>query len=115
MLDKAIKFATDLKRNKYRLCAIITDKRGRILSIGTNSYKKSHPRQAYYAVKCGNKDAIFLHAEIDALVKVKYTDTPYAIYIARVNNQGQSRLAKPCNICLNAIKDAGIEKVYYTK
>ena len=55
MLDKAIKLALNKKSDKYSLCAIITDKKGSILSIGWNSYKKSHPKQAYYAEKAGSK------------------------------------------------------------
>ena len=92
---------------------IITDKKGRILSVGKNNYKKSHPTQAYYAEKVGNRDQIFLHAEIASLIKCR--GKPYAIYIARVSRGGEPRLAKPCLICWQAIKDAGIKEIYYTK
>jgi len=112
ILQKGIEIARELKRDKYRLVAITTDKRGHILSIGHNSYRKTHPRQAYYAEKIGNVHRIFLHAEMDALIKCK--KKPYAIYIIRVNNQGKPLLAKPCKICSMAIKDSGIEEVYHT-
>ena len=63
MLNKAINIAKQLKNKKQNICAIITDRRGNILSIGTNSYTKSHPLQAYYcelATKENHK--IFVHA-----------------------------------------------------
>ena len=88
MLNKAIKLAHFNLDWKFRLCAIVTDKKRNILSVGINSYNKTHPTQAYYAEKYGNKDRIFLHAEIDALTKIPYGKKPYAIYIARVNKQG---------------------------
>ena len=115
MLDKAIKLALNKKSDKYSLCAIITDKKGSILSIGWNSYKKSHPKQAYYAEKAGSKYRIYLHAELHALIQLSYMAKPYAIYVARVDKEGNPVLAKPCRICSLAIKDAGIKRVYYTK
>lgn len=112
ILQKGIEIAKSLETNKYRLVAIITNKRGHILSIGCNSYEKTHPRQAYFAKKYGNKFRIYLHAEIDALIKCK--GNPHAIWIARVNNKGEPLLARPCNICQMAICDAGIEEIYFT-
>lgn len=53
-------------------------------------------------------------AEMDAIIKLKYTDSPYAIYIARINKRGGSLLAKPCKICQQAIKDVGIKEIYHT-
>jgi deoxycytidylate deaminase len=115
MLNFAIQLASQIKSNKYRLCAIITDKKGIPLSIGNNSYTKSHPKQAYYAEKTGNKNRIFLHSELDAIIKLPYNSKPYAIYVARVGKNGQQLLARPCIICQEAIKDIGIRKIYYTK
>lgn len=115
MLNKAIKFASQIKSDKYRLCAIITDKKGNILSIGHNSYSKTHPRQFYFAKKVGTAHRIFLHAEIDALLKIPYGSIPNSIYIARVGKNKQPLLAKPCSICQMAIQDARIKNIYYTK
>lgn len=112
ILKKAMTIAEDLPANNYRLCAIIVDKKGKILSIGTNSYHKTHPTQAYYASKSDNANRIFLHAEIDAIVKCK--GKADAIYIARLGNSGKPRLAKPCDICRRAIRDLGIEKIVHT-
>jgi tRNA(Arg) A34 adenosine deaminase TadA len=117
MLNKAIKIAYINQREKYFLCAIITDKKGNILSVGKNDYYRSHPTQAYYAERCGNGQRIFIHAEIDALTKIPYGKKPFSIYIARTSKNGTPLLAKPCPICSEAIKDSGIkeENIYYTK
>lgn len=114
IINKAIKYLNSRPPQKYKICAIILDKKGHILSKGFNSFSKTSPRQAYYAEKYGNKHKIFIHAELDAICKLKYTDEPYSIYIVRVNNQGKTSLAKPCKICAMAIKDAGIKEVYHT-
>ena len=86
ILNKGIQLAKNLNPDKYRLVALITDKRGNIISTGHNSYEKSHPKQAHYAKKVGNIHKIFLHAEIAALLGCK--KIPYAIYIIRINKQG---------------------------
>lgn len=112
MLDLAIKLARNLEENKYKIACVITDKRGRIISTGQNSYSKSHPRQAYYAKKMGNCKQIFLHSEIDAIIKSN--GKGHAIYIARVNNKGNVLPVQPCPICAYAIKDVKIKKVYTT-
>lgn len=112
ILNKAKEIALELPKNNYRLCAIITDKRGKILSIGVNSYNKTHPTQAYYASKSKNKNRIYLHAEMDAIIKCK--GKAHTIYIARVGNNNSHRLAKPCEICYNAIRDIGIKNIIHT-
>lgn len=114
IFKKAMKLLEKMPKQKYKLCAIITDKKGRILSKGFNSFEKTSPTQAYYAKKVGRRHQIFLHAELHALSKVPYTQEPYAIYVTRMNNKGEPMLAKPCRICSAAIKDSGIKEVYHT-
>ena len=99
---------------RYNMTAIIYDKRGRILSIGKNSYIKTHPLQKKYATKVGMPDKVFLHAEIAAIIKCADLSRAYKIFISRFDYRGQQKLAKPCPICINAIKEAGIKEVYHT-
>ena len=113
MIDFAIELAQNISHKGYRLACIITDKRGRILSTGFNSYSKTHPKQAYFAKKYGRHARIFLHAEMSALIRVKH-GIPHHIYIARVDKKGNPRLAKPCPICYSAIRDSEIKKITYT-
>ena len=113
ILDIAVDIARNLIDQRYRMAAVITNKRNKILSIGWNSYSKSHPTQFLWA-KNVNPEKIWLHAEMSAIIRCK-EGMPYAIYVARVNRKGEARLAKPCEICEMAIMDVGIKKVVYTQ
>jgi tRNA(Arg) A34 adenosine deaminase TadA len=105
-----------MARKQQTLKATIYDKRGKVLSVGENSYHKSHPKQAEFAKIAGREGAIYLHAEIAAIVKLKEkANDAYKIFIERYNNNGQPVLAKPCEICEIALDMAGIEIVEYTK
>lgn len=105
--------STRINMKKHQnITATIYDKKGRILSVGQNSYTKTHPKQAHLAAKCGHHHKVYLHAEIAALVKCK--STPYKIKIERYNRRGQPLLAKPCDICEMAIKESGIKFIEYT-
>jgi deoxycytidylate deaminase len=111
-LELAKKIAFQLKDNEYKLCSVITDKRGRVLSIGVNSYKKTHPFMAQAAKKYGCAEKQYLHSEIASLIACK--SKPYAIYTARINRKGESQNAKPCEICEAVLKESNIKKIYYT-
>ena len=101
---------------KQKLRATIYDKRGRVLSVGENSYCKSHPKQAEFAKIAGREEAIYLHAEIAAIIKLKEkANDAYKIFIERYNSNGKPLLAKPCEICQIALEMAGIEIVEYTE
>ncbi len=99
---------------KQTLSAVIYDKRGRVLSVGHNSYVKTHPLQAEHARKVGMEDKVFLHAEVHAIVRCKDLDRAYKIFISRRNKKGKPLYAKPCPVCESAIKAAGIEVIEYT-
>lgn len=96
------------------LTAVIYDRKGRVLSVGQNSYVKTHPLQAEHATKVGLPERIFLHAEIHAIVRCRNLEHAHRIFISRWNESGKSSLAKPCPICDSAIKAAGIKIVEYT-
>ncbi len=100
-------------RGKYRVAAACYDKKGRVISYGTNSYTKTHPKQLQYAREAGCESKQFLHAEIAALVKCRGTK-PYKIKIIRVNKKGELRNAKPCPLCDLGIRAAGIRLVEYS-
>ena len=96
------------------LTARCFDKKGRLLSIATNSYHKTHPLQKYFASKVGQPAKVYLHAEIAAIIKAG--DKPiYKIVITRFNPKTHKALnAKPCPICAEAIRAFGIEYVSFT-
>lgn len=102
-----------MSNNKQNIKATVFDKRGRILATGVNSYEKTSPVQAQYGKRVNQPARIYLHAEIAALVRVKY-GVPYKIKIERYDKNGNPKLAAPCPICSLAIKEAGIKFIEYT-
>lgn len=99
---------------QYNITAIIYDRRGRVLSVGKNSYIKTHPLQAHHAKKAGEPHRVFLHAEIHAISKLKDLNSAHRIEIFRFLEDGTPALAKPCSICCSAIKASGIKIVTHT-
>jgi tRNA(Arg) A34 adenosine deaminase TadA len=53
-----------------------------------------------------------LHAEIGALVRCR--KHPHTLYVARVDARLHPAMARPCPICMEAIRKAGVEYVYFT-
>lgn len=98
---------------KHSLRATCYDRRGRVISTAENNYRKSHPIQAHFAKLSGRPDAVFLHAEIAALLKCK-DDRPYKIHIERYKKDGSPGLAKPCPACTLALKAYGVRVVSFT-
>jgi deoxycytidylate deaminase len=115
LLPLAIEIANNLPQHPCRVAAIITDRKGRILSFGKNSYSKTSPIQAKYAKLTGQEEKIFLHAEIDAIVGLRYGMKPHTIYVARVNRSSDVLRAYPCIICQTALKDIGINDIIFTE
>lgn len=110
------------KSRRHNLTAIIYDKRGRVLSIGKNSYTKTHPLQAYHARRVSRTDEalsdlvhkIFIHAELDAVLKCSDLDKAYKIRIFRYDKSGRPVNAKPCSICEDMLKHTPIKVIEHT-
>ena len=96
------------------ITAILYDKRGRVLSIGKNSYVKTHTKQADYAAAVGMPEKQFLHAEIAAIIRCRNLSKAHKIFVSRVMHDGTYGLAKPCPVCERAIKLAGIKLIEHT-
>ena len=96
------------------ITAVIYDKRGRVLSVGQNSYIKTHPHQAKHASRVGLEHKQFLHAEVHAIVRCKDLGRAHKIFVTRFNKNGDPVLAKPCPVCMSAIRAAGIKLIEYT-
>ena len=94
--------------------ALVYNKRGRLLSIGHNSYIKTHVLQSKYAAKANKPAAIYLHAELAALIKAAKRGKPHKIVVTRIGKGGCFLLAKPCPSCELAIKDFGVKIVEFT-
>ena len=92
----------------YHVAAILWRK-GRIVKVGENT-DKTHPRfKRQYA---DGSWAAHMHAEMNVLRFAKPGDE---IEVLRFSKCGHERtMAKPCQLCEEAIKKAGIKKVRYT-
>lgn len=105
-------------RAKLSACVVI---KNRIISTGRNQYK-SHPLARQYGK---NKEAIFLHAEVNAIANslnhVDKDDLRKAtLYIYRVKRPSHKSstwidgISKPCTGCMSAIVEFGFKRVVYT-
>ncbi len=103
-----------MSKKRFEIWATVYDKRGRILAKGKNSYLKSHPLQWKFAKQVGLNHKIYLHAEIDAIRKVKNRSKIHKIVVERYNS-GKPAKSKPCPICEAAISAFGIKIVEYYK
>lgn len=103
-----------MSNQRQNITALVYDRKGRILALGRNKYHKTHPLQAQAAKAVGEDHKIYLHAEVDALVKVKDWSRAYRIVVTRFNKNGDPVMAKPCPICQRVIRQAGIKIVEHT-
>lgn len=104
--------------SKARLAAMILYK-GKAVAYGFNQWK-THP----FAAKYGrHEEAIFLHAETDAILKAskRLTETELkktTLIICRVRQDAALQscfgIAKPCAGCAKCIEEYGIKRVIYT-
>lgn len=96
------------------ITAFCYDKRGKLLSVGHNSYVKTHRLQAYYGAKAGKPGRIYLHAELDALIKARKSGKDiHKLVVVRKGASGYL-LAKPCESCQLAIVEFNVKKVEHT-
>lgn len=99
---------------KFSVTAIIYDKRGQVLSVGSNSYIKTHPLQAKHAKLAGEPCKIYLHAEVHAITRCPDIAKAHRIAIFRYLEDGSPAAARPCPICCSALKAAGIKIIEHT-
>ena len=101
-------------KKRYHLFAFCKDKKDNPISYGSNLYRKTHPLQKYFAEKVGQPERIYLHAEIAALINSGQQKV-HSIHISNIDYKtGRMGNAKPCPICLEAIKAYGVKKINYT-
>ncbi|HXQ34005.1 MAG TPA: hypothetical protein VN843_08340, partial [Anaerolineales bacterium] len=71
-----------------------------------------HPKQALFAKRAKEPEKIYLHAEIDALIKAR--TKVYRLHVVRVRPDQSTGIAKPCEICRMAIEEYGVKVVTHT-
>lgn len=99
-------------RKRYQITALAYDKRGRLLAVGRNSYHRTHRLQAEYSRRAGKPEAIYIHAELDALIRAR--GEVYKLVVLRYTRDGKPACAKPCSACQLAILDYGVQIVEHT-
>lgn len=98
-----------------KITALIYDKKGNLLSVGENSYVKTHPLQSSAAVACGSPQRIYLHAEVDAIRRLRVPwHKAHRIVVSRFDAGGRPVVAAPCKICRYVINQTGIKEIHHT-
>lgn len=100
-------------KTKYSIKATCYDKKGRVISVGYNSYTRTHPVQAFHAKLVGLDVKQYLHAEVHALLKAR-DKIVHKIVVERYAKDGQPMNATPCPICASAIRQWGVQYVEHT-
>ena len=93
----------------FHVCFILN--KSKIISIGLNTYFKTHPkiRELGYPIEAG------LHAELAACLKLGLTDcSKYDIVVVRIDNQNKLNLSKPCRACEKLLLGLNFNKVIYS-
>lgn len=101
------------RTTRQDVTAFAYDKRGRLLAVGKNSYAKTHRLQAHYGKLSGNSAKIYLHAEVDALIRGSKRGRIHKLVVVRQGANGYL-LAKPCASCQLALTDYGVKNVEHT-
>lgn len=101
-----------MANRRYEITALAYDRKGNLLAVGRNSYTKTHPLQARYAAKAGRPLAIYMHAEIAALVKAR--GEVHKLVVTRFDSKGRAVNARPCKSCQLALKDYGVKHIEHT-
>ena len=111
LLSKMAENATMVRSSRHAAAIVY---KGQVLAYGVNSLK-THPIMIKYG---RNKDAIYLHAEIDAIVRAinKYGVeilSKSTLYVVRINKKNQLVGRCRCRGCKKAIEAFKIKKVVH--
>lgn len=112
--------------DRFHLGCVITYK-GRVIGRGSNSDKTDPLQKRYNKERKFNKSGTqpikhSVHAEIAALKSIPYpiqesidwSKVKVYIYRIAVGKKLHMGLARPCAGCMKALRDKGIQKIYYT-
>ena len=102
-----------MSKRRFFILAKCYNKRGQLLSVGFNSYTKTHSIQKHFADLVGMPEKEYLHAEIAAIIRAKDKKI-YRITTERYDAHGNPVPSAPCPVCLRAIKAYGIQIIEHT-
>ncbi len=114
---KAASTLSDFPTHKLGAIMMLGNK---VLAVGYN-ITKTHPIQKKYNIERGYNPDVKnngqIHAEMMCLINTKYLDVDWSrvsLYIYREHKDHTTAVAKPCPACEKAIRERGINQVYYT-
>lgn len=96
---------------------VIFDK-NKIISIGTNSYCKTHPKALKF-----QKDEIIdkkkyipsIHSELSAVLKLGVEDcSKLTFFNIRIDNNNELNNSCPCSGCTKLLRQVGFRKFYFS-
>lgn len=89
----------------------------RIIKIGFNR-SKTHPRNLLYSYKNRNgqamADQIGIHSEMDAVIKLGYSDCAgLSIINTRINRRNELDMSMPCGGCQDMLQSLNFKNIFY--
>lgn len=112
ILNRCVQLA-DYSKHKQKIGCVITDKKNKPLSEG-KILLKTHPVQSKFGSICNKSKKIYLHAEMDAMIKNK-TSNEHILYVIRKNKNNDFLKCIPCDICMSAIITTNIKYIVYSE
>ena len=93
--------------------------KNKILSVGINNPKKTHPRNIKYKYtgRYNNDISVYvgIHSEMSAIIRYGFEDcTNHILVNTRLNVANSISNSRPCSGCQNLLKQLNFKRVYYT-
>lgn len=102
-------------KTRYVINASCFDKKGRLISVGVNNYKKSSTFMKRFAELAGEPYKIYWHAECLAIYRgLKQTKDIHSLVVTRFDSCGNLKNSRPCKTCTTVIEFFKIPNVYYS-
>lgn len=106
MLRYAVKYAAISTNTRAQVGAVLF-KGNKLISGAWNDTRKTHPASPYRFKA--------IHAEFGALLaNYKIDVVGSTMFVARIDQSGKLKIAKPCSLCEELVLAAGVRKIYYT-
>lgn len=105
--ELAVEAAHKSDHDKWKLGSVLW-RGGSLLSVGHNRVK-NHPS----VIEDEKYFHCTIHAEVDA-IKGAGNPSGAKLFVARITRSGRLGLAKPCDRCMEVIREAGIRRIFYT-
>jgi len=113
---RSVSQTSDFPKHKLG-CAIVY--KGNIASVAHNSEKTHTMQMKFNRFRNLGGDHIIckVHAELAALSKIRYLDIDWSkaiVYVYREFKNGNPAIARPCEGCMEAIRQRGIRTIVYS-